>query len=161
MLSDEEISERNGLLIGFIAALDLDIHITELPHNPKFLSADYTKQLSAYVKNFHLILLKGSVGTTFSDEVYLDIRLKPIQNMDVDALKAQVLEWMVMFEHPTIYTLSLKENGMFITGYNHHNKILKKNQFPVFARFDPIIYYNLEHAENTQERFNEYNLIIK
>ncbi len=161
MLSEDEISERNGLLIGFISALDLDIHVTDLPHNPKFLSADYTKQLSAYVKNFHLILLKGSSGSTFSDEVYLDIRLKPIQNMDVESLKAQVLEWMVMFEHITVHTLSLKESGMFVVGFNHHNKILKLNPYPVFGRFNPTLYYEIERAENTKERFSEYNLIIK
>ena len=60
MLTNEEISERNGLLIELIKELDLDIHIVDLPHKPKLLSADYTKQLSAYVKNFHLILTVGN-----------------------------------------------------------------------------------------------------
>jgi hypothetical protein len=156
MLTPEEISERNGLLINFITALDLGIHIVELADKPRLLSADYTKNLSAYVKNFHLILLKGT-----SDEQYLDIRLKPVHNMDVDALKVQILEWMVMFDHKTIYTLVLKENGMFVTGFNHHNRVLKLNPYPVFARFNPITYYELERAENTKERFSEYNLIIK
>jgi hypothetical protein len=37
MLSNEEISERNGLLINFITALDMGIHVIDLPHKPKLL----------------------------------------------------------------------------------------------------------------------------
>ena len=155
MLSEEEISERNGLLIAFIAALDLGIHIIELPHKPKLLSADYTVQLSAYVKNFHLILTKGD-----SDEVHLDIRLKPLRNMDLEALKPQILEWLVLYQHTRIYTLGLADTNLFVVGFNHHNKILKKNPYPVFAEFDPIIYKELERAESTRDRFNTYDLII-
>lgn len=156
MLSNEEISERNGLLIELIKELDLGIHIVDLPHKPKLLSADYTKQLSAYVKNFHLILTVGD-----SDEVYLDVRLKPIRNMEVESIKQMILTWLVIYEHKNIHTLCLEDTDLFVTGFNHHNKILKKNPYPVFSRFDPIIYYELERAESTQERFNEYNLIIK
>jgi metallophosphoesterase superfamily enzyme len=156
MLTNEEISERNGLLIELIKELDLGIHIIDLPHKPKLLSADYTRQLSAYVKNFHLIL---TVGNT--DEVYLDIRLKPIRNMEVESIKQMILTWLVIYEHKNIHTLVLEDADLFVTGFNHHNKILKKNPYPVFSRFDPIIYYELEKAESTKERFNEYNLIVK
>jgi hypothetical protein len=156
MLTNEEISERNGLLIEFISTINLGIHIIDLPHKPKMLSSDYTRQLSGYVKNFHLILTKGT-----SDEVHLDIRLKPINNMDLEVLLPQILEWLVLYNHPKVYTLTLPENGMFVTGFNHHNKIMKTNPYPVFAKFNPIVYYELDRAESTQERFNEYDLIVK
>lgn len=157
MLSNEEISERNGLLIELITELDLGIHIIDLPHKPKLISADYTRQLSAYVKNFHLILTSGKNN----DEVYLDIRLKPIRNMDVEGIKQQMLAWLVIYEHEQIYTLRLEDTGLFVTGFNHHNKIMKKNPYPVFARYDPLTYYDVERAESTKERFNEYNLTVK
>jgi hypothetical protein len=157
MLSNEEISERNGLLIELITELDLGIHIIDLPHKPKLISADYTRQLSAYVKNFHLILTSGKNN----DEVYLDIRLKPVRNMDVEGIKQQILAWLVIYEHEQIYTLQLEDTGLFVTGFNHHNKIMKKNPYPVFARYDPLTYYDVERAESTKERFNEYNLTVK
>jgi len=157
MLSNEEISERNGLLIELITELDLGIHIIDLPHKPKLITADYTRQLSAYVKNFHLILTSGKNN----DEVYLDIRLKPVRNMDVEGIKQQILAWLVIYEHEQIYTLQLEDTGLFVTGFNHHNKIMKKNPYPVFARYDPLTYYDVERAESTKERFNEYNLTVK
>ncbi len=156
MLSNEDISERNGLLINFITELDLGIHIVELPHKPKFLSADYTRELSAYVNNFHLILMKGS-----TEEVYLDIRLKPLKNMPIEELKQSIVEWLVVYEHKRVYTICLADSNMFLTGYNHHNKLEKTNPYPVFAEYNPIIYYDLQFAENTVERFNKYDLIVR
>ena len=156
MLTNEEISERNKLLIDFVTELELGIHIIELPHKPKLLSADYTRKLSAWVNNFHLILTAGD-----TEEVFLDIRLKPLRNMDINELKPKILEWLVVFEHPKVYTLQHPDIDMFVVGFNHHNKILKKNPYPVFAKFDPLYYYDIERAESTRERFVEYNLIIK
>ena len=157
MLTNEEISERNGLLIELITELDLGIHIIDLPHKPKFLTADYTRQLSAYVKNFHLILTSGKD----SEEVYLDIRLKPVRNMEIETIKQAIVTWLVIYNHAQIYTLRLGFDGLFLTGFNHHNKILKKNPYPVFARYDPLTYYDIERAESTKQRFNEYNLLIE
>jgi hypothetical protein len=156
MLSNEEISERNGLLISLIKELDLGIRVVDLPHKPKFLSHDYSTSFHAYVKNFHLILCKG----TASDEVYLDIRLKPIENMGVEEIKPKILEWMVMFQHEEIHTIKLKGTGLYLVGFNHHNKALKKNPYPVFAYYDPIYYYSLERAEDTLQRFSKYDLVI-
>ncbi len=161
MLSNEEISERNGLLIDFITALDLGIHIVDLPHKPKFLSSDYTMQFSAQVKNFHLVLMCGSKSDgMFNDEVFLDIRLKPLKNMDMEYLKVNILEWLVKFNHTRVYTLKLADTDLFICGFNHRNKIDKTNPYPVFAKIEPLHYYKLEQVENTKERFGEYDLII-
>lgn len=151
----EFVNERNGLLIDFITELNLGIHVVSLPQKPALLSADYTRRLFAYVKNFHLILTKGN------DEVYLDIRLKPLRNMNMEELKPQILEWLVAYEHERIYTLTHKESGLFLVGFNHHNKILKTNPYPVFAVYDPLTYYDEERAVSIQERFVTYNLIIK
>lgn len=161
MLSNEEISERNGLLIDFITELDLGIHILDLPHQPKLLSSDYTRQFSAQIKNFHLILMSGAKSDgMFNDEVFLDIRLKPLRNMDIESLKSSILEWMVIFNHTKVYTLKLANTDLFVSGFNHRNKIDKTNPYPVFARIEPLHYYKIEQVENTRERFNNYNLII-
>lgn len=161
MLTNEEISERNGLLINFITALDMGIHVIDLPHKPKLLSSDYTRQFTAYVKNFHLILVKGTDGRgTNSNEVFLDIRLKPIENMDLEDIKAKMLEWLVIYEHTRIYTIKIAGTELFLSGFNHHNKIEKTNPYPVFARYNPLTYYEIDRVESILERFNNYDLII-
>lgn len=156
MLKDEEISERNGLLIDLIRELDLGIHIVELPHKPKLISNDYTKWLHGYVDNFHLKLMSAE----FSKTVFFDIRLKPIENMDIETIREKVLEWMVTIEHKDIFTLRERKTKMFVVGFNHHNKILKTNPYPVFAYYDPIIYYSLDRALDTKRRFDNYDLIL-
>jgi len=156
MLTEEEISERNGYLIALITKLELGIHVVELPHKPKLLSNDYTRSLNAYVRNFHLIL-KPAIDT---DEVYFEVKLKPIDKMNLDEIKEKFLEWMVVFEHKRIYTISLKDTRLLLTGFNHHNKLMKTNPYPVFAQFDPLTYHDLERAEDIVQRFDKYELKI-
>ena len=154
-MNENDISERNGLLIDFITSLELGINITDLPHKPKLLNSDYTLCFAAYVDNFHLKLLKGA-----NQDLLLDIRLKPIKNMDVEGLKLTIKEWMDIYIHQPVHVLKLKDTELFLTGYNHKNKILKKNPYPVFAKYDPLVFYSEEFASNTKERFEEYPLII-
>src|ERR1035437_908516 len=112
MLSEEEISERNGYLIALVTEMNLGIHIIELPHKPKLISADYTKLLNAYVRNFHLILKPGAE----SDEVYYEVKLKALDKMNLDEIRAKFTEWMVCFEHKRIYTISLRNTNLFLVG---------------------------------------------
>ena len=81
--------------------------------------------------------------------------------MDIDDLINKFNHWTTAFQHQKIYTLTLADTGLFLCGFNHHNKILKTNPYPVFSQYDPITYYELERAESTRDRFNQYNLIIK
>lgn len=155
MLSKEEISERNGLLIDLIRELDLDLHIIGLPHSPKLTNIDYSIQYFGYCKNFHFLLMDGN-----SDIPYLDIRLKPIKNMDLEDLKPKILNWMGIFTHQEIHALKLANTKLYVSGFNHHNKILKTNPYPVFSEFDPILYYSFEKAAEISERFSSYQLII-
>lgn len=159
MLSNEEISERNGYLIALVAEVsertDSVIHVTELPHKPKLLNEDYTKQLNCYVNNFHLILKGGN------DEVFYEIKLKSISEIkNLDEVIQKIIEWIAIFEHTRVYTVSLMNTDLFVTGFNHHNKILKTNAYPVFARYSPICYYDLQRAEDIVYKFDKYNLVI-
>ena len=153
-MNDQDISERNGYLIALISELNLGIHIVDLPHKPKFLTSDSKYALKGYVHNFNLIL-NGP-----NDEVFYETKLRPLSKMNIDDVKIKFIDWMTMFEHTRIYTISLDETGLFVTGFNHHNKILKKNPYPVFARYSPVIYYDITRAESVLERFDDYNLTI-
>jgi hypothetical protein len=154
MMTEQDISERNGYLISLIAELNLGIHIVDLPHKPKFLTSDSKYSLKGYVHNFNLIL-NGA-----NDEVFYETKLRPLNRMNIEEISSKFIDWMTMFEHTRIYTISLDETGLFVTGFNHHNKILKKNPYPVFARYSPVIYYEIDRAESVLERFDDYNLSI-
>lgn len=153
MLTKEEISERNGLVVDFIKGLNLPILITNLADTPKFVNYVFTKQYCCYVKNFHLILLKGLDG-----DLYLDIRLKPLKNMDLDSLKPKVIEWMQCFTHNKIYALKLHNTSLYVCGFNHHDKALRINPYPVFAEFDPLTYYDLDAVKSVAAAFPNYHL---
>lgn len=157
MMEEKDISERNGYLIALVNALDMGIHIVDLPHKPKLLNRDYKLWLSGYVKNFHLILNPAE----FSDTPFADIRLRPIEKMgDIEALQDLFANWMVNHQHKRIYTVTDSETGLFLTGFNHHNKILKTNPYPVFARFDPMTYMQESKAQDVVDKFTQYKLKI-
>lgn len=158
MMNDQDISERNAYLIALIRELDLGIHVIHLPHKPKLLSADYKWWFHGYVKNFQLILKP----LEFTDEVFFETKLRPIEKMDVQAIRDKFLDWMVNCNHKRIYTISYVKNnaGLFVTGFNHHNKVSKTNPYPVFARFDPLIYFDKSQAQAVVDTFTEYQLQI-
>jgi hypothetical protein len=156
MLTEEEISERNGYLIALVTELNLGFHVVDLPHRPKLLSSDYTKAMNFYVKNFN-VFLKPTYET---DEIYYTFKLKPLASMNLQDIKEKFLEWITLYQHKNIYTISLIDSNMFLVGFNHHNKILKKNPYPVFAKYDPITYYDLDRAEDVLKRFDTYNMKI-
>jgi len=150
MLSAAEISERNALLINFITRLDVGIRIIDLPEKPKFVSHDYKYWLHAYVHNFNIKLLDAE----FNGNVIAAMRV----DSDPEEYRDTFLEWMVKYEHKRIYTITYK--GLFLSGFNHHNKIDKSNPFPVFAKYYPHTYYSLAKAREIVDRFKEYELQI-
>lgn len=156
MLSEEEISERNGYLIALVNELNLGFHVVQLPHKPRLLSADYKLALNMYVKNF-TVYLKPTYET---EEVYYSFKLKPLKNLDLEEIKEKIIHWLNMFEHKQVYAIKQKDSGLFLVGFNHHNKILKTNPYPVFANYDPITYFELERAEDILDRFKKYNLTL-
>jgi len=151
MIFQKEISERNQKLIKFISELGLGIHIIDLPEKPRFISSDYKYLLNGYVKNFKIILKTAE----YEGDTLLECRV----DADPDANRAVFAEWMAMYEHKRIYTL--RYGDLFLAGFNHHDKINRLHPYPVFARYFPHFYYELEKAEDIQKRFRLYKLEIQ
>lgn len=151
MLDKDGISERNQKLIKFISELDLGIHIIDLPEKPRFVSKDYKFLLNGFVKNFKIILNRKE----YDGEVLLECRV----DADPEQMREKFVEWLSMYEHKRIYTLMYGD--LFVSGFNHHDKLNKLRPYPVFARYFPHFYYELDKAEELVERFKEYQLEIK
>ena len=145
-MGDKDISERNVKLINIIKSLDLGIHILNLPHKPKFITHDYKYQINVYVHNFDLMLMSSE------EDVFHEEKIKSIEAMDIDKLRDKFVYLMSMYEQKRIYVLS--HNRMFLTGFNHHNKIEKTNPYPVFANYDPLVYYDYDKAINTADKYD-------
>lgn len=151
MLDNEGISERNQKLVKFISELNLGIHIIDFPEKPRFVSKDYKYLLNGFVKNFKIILNSKE----YDGEVLLECRV----DADPEQMREKFVEWIAMYEHRRIYTLTYGD--LFLTGFNHHNRLEKTNPYPVFSRYFPHFYYELEKAEELVARFQEYDLEIK
>lgn len=145
-MSDKDISERNVKLIAMTRGMNLGIHILNLPHKPKFLTHDYKYQINAYVHNFDLILMSSE------EDVFHTEKIKSIEDVDIDNLRDKFVYLMSMYEQKRVYVLSY--NRMFLTGFNHHNKIDRTNPYPVFANYEPIVYYDYNRAINTAEKYD-------
>lgn len=156
MLSRDEVAHRNKWLISLIKALDLGIHVVSRGDQPKFISPDYKRRLSGYVKNFNLLLMKGP----FTDEVFLKIQLRPLADMNLDELKKGFIHWLKNYKHNTVYTIRLKENGLFLIGFDYHNKVNRTEPFPVFAKFNPMLFYTLTKAREESDKYEGYDLEI-
>jgi hypothetical protein len=78
---------------------------------------------------------------------------------DIEELRKALLDTMILYKQLTpIWVLT--KYDLFLTGFNHHNKIDKRNPYPVFAKYDPIIYYDKESATKTAIKHNlEFYLI--
>lgn len=148
MLTEKEINLRNGFLLVFISQLNLGIHVLEIDYKAKLISPDYKWWFNAYIKNFHLILLNSDN----SKDIYLDIRLKMIHEMNVEELKSKIIPWMINLSHKKVYTLQTK-NELFLTGFNKEKK-------PIFSIKNPLIYNTIEKVTEIKNKFSEYDLII-
>jgi hypothetical protein len=143
MMSNEDISERNKKLIKIVSSLNLGIHIINLPHKPIFLTHDYKKKINCYVHNYYIKLL------TPEDSIFYEDKIS--EEMDVEMLRSKFVELIDIYVQQRVYILSHK--GLFVTGFNHHNKIDKFSPYPVFAYYEPMIYTNIEAAQNTARKF--------
>ena len=151
MLDEKGISERNQKLITFISGLNLGIHVIDLPEKPRFVTPDYKFLLHGFVKNFKIILMDKE----FEGNVILECRV----DADPEQHREKFVEWITIYEHRKIYTLM--HQNLFVVGYNFHDKLQKRNQYPVFAKYFPHFYYDIEKVEELVQRFKEYELIIK
>ena len=154
MMNSKDIDERNRLLVALIKELDLGIHIVGFPEKMKFISADYKHWYSGYVKNFDVILKPQE----FTEEESYRVRLRPIELLNIDSIRGEFENWIGYAKHKRIYTVRQGSSGMFVTGFNHHDKIGKTSPYPVFARFEPVIYNDALKAQEIVNRFSEYEL---
>jgi len=147
------VDRRNKLLITLISRLKLGIHILNLPDKPMFYSADYSVEYSGYVKNFELIL-----NTRPHDSGEESFKMK-LSNETIDSdekieqLRFIFQDWINNCTHSPVWTIKIKNMRLYLTGFNHHDKLNRRSPYPVFSEFYPHIYHDEEKKYEILNRF--------
>lgn len=133
------VNRRNWRLAEFWLKTQLPVRIIGNENSPAIIF-DEKWILSCYVKNFNLI---------FKDS--------PFDGNDVMSIKLTVnpeykiqdfIMWLSKSKHRPIYKIKLIEiePKLYLVGYNFLNSAMSENRYPVFATYNPKLYFSEESA---------------
>jgi hypothetical protein len=159
-LSNEDLQKmvdrRNRRLVSLISKLKLGIHILNFPEKPMFYSPDYRYEYSGYIKNFNLVLLTQP----YEGEITFQLKLEE-EIINDEAIIEQTRfifsDWINNCEHKRCYTVKVKNTNLYVSGFNHHDRLNHKRPYPVFSEFNPHIYYEKERAFEIVHKFSTPN----
>jgi hypothetical protein len=132
----QTIEKRNKRLSVFFEQLGLDVEIIGDMETPAVIKEQYC--LSCYVHNFHLIF------TDHYDqgkELYR-IKLQKEQEYETEP----IINWLKTATHRRIYKIKMKEQELFLVGYNFRDKDNPEDKYPVFGKYAPKIYFTEDYA---------------
>jgi hypothetical protein len=109
--------------------------------------------LSCYLKNFTIVIMDRSKD---GNEL---VRFRLDQNLSKKELKDLTM-WSEKPEfHREIYRVKVKDTPLYLSGYNFLDKSDPENptnRYPVFAPFQPKIYFSEEMAQSIVESYKSY-----
>lgn len=152
-LKDRE--KRNNRLINFFKEKNFPVKLVGNENSPAIIFANDVC-LSCYVHNFNLIFM----DKPFKGTELFRVKLTHIVTKDFDI---QFIDWIENAEHRAVYVIyfwldKFKENLLHLTGFNKNDK---NKSYPVFAEFNPKIYFTLEAAKNVVKEFSSDNLKLQ
>lgn len=151
----EFFDKRNKLLIALIKRLDLGIHILHLPEKPMFYSRDYSIEYSGFVLNKLIILNSKPHDNDKEESIRIKLSDELLESEEkIEQIRFIFQDWINNCTHREVYTVKVKDMRLYLTGYNHHDKLNKENPYPVFSQFYPKIFYDIEKKQEIIERFS-------
>jgi len=99
--------------------------------------------ISCYVKNFNLYFNKEPFSSTIVESIKL--------TGDAKLSKERLKEIFTTCKHRTAFKLKFGSTSLYLSGYNYVDKQNKTKKYPVFARFDPKIYFTESKAKEVAE----------
>lgn len=151
----EFIDRRNKTLIALIRKLDLGIHILHLPDKPMFYSPDYSIEYSGFVLNRTVILNTKPHDNTGDDSFKFKLSDEMLDDeQKIEQIRFMFQDWINNCTHREVYTVKVKNTRLYLTGFNHHDKLNKENPYPVFSQYYPRIFYDINKKNEIIERFS-------
>ncbi len=158
-ISAETIERRNQRLKEFFHKIfpENEVMIIGNPNKPSVIRIPKDSQaycISCFVSNFTLIF----TDKPFKGEHIYSVTLteKAISSLSPE----MVLDAIKRSEHRQVYQIQEKNSGLLLSGYNFIDRTDEKSKYPVFSRYRPKIYFNLEHAEDLTTQFANYELQV-
>jgi len=143
---EEMVARRNKWLLRFFTMHGYDVRIVGDAQKPAVVLNDMAV-LSCYVKNFDLHFTKEP----FSDEIVKSFKLKS----EMEASKHELQEAIELSTHRPAYKIKLTSTDMFLVGYNYLNSEQSLGRYPVFAKYNPKVYFDKEYAVKLAESLKQ------
>jgi len=132
------VQKRNRRLQAFFSSKNLDVRLHGDAQNPLMVLCGCVG-LSAYVKNFDLILLnKPNQGDTVKTFKLTEI---------VQGTREEIVEWIKSFPQMPLYRIQHARSELWLCGFNFRDREQRLGRFPVFAREDFHLYKRKAYAE--------------
>ena len=135
----KSIKIRNNKLLGIFTSNGFNVYLIGFT-NPRVV-IDNSYLIPCFVNDFTLHFAKS----LYSNEMIKSIQL----DKEVAVTSYELQEILSMCELQPVYKIRLKNNGMYLVGYNFNRsddgKVTEK--YPVFAMHRPYIYFQLDKAE--------------
>ncbi len=157
----EFIDKRNKTLIALIKKLDLGIHILHLPDKPMFYNIDYSIQYSGFVLGKQILLNTKPHDT---EEASFKMKLsEEILDSDekIEQLRFIFQDWINNCTHRPVWTIKVKNTRLYLSGFNHHDKLNKRNPYPIFSEYYPHIYFDEAKKQEIIERFSNNKIELE
>lgn len=133
-MTEKDIKRRNDRLLSLFTDADINVRLIGKPDTPAIVWED-SYILSAYVHNFYLKFTDKPYDSEVVKEYKLKVDTKPSCEELTELIKGNA--------HRPAYRINLGD--MFLVGYNYNPT--DDSLYPVFARYNPKIYFTKEKAE--------------
>jgi hypothetical protein len=141
----QTIEKRNKRLAAFFKQIGLDVEIIGDMETPAVIKENFC--LSCYVHNFNLMFTDHYDQ---GNELYR-IKLQKDQEYDTEL----ILNWLKTATHRRIYRIKMKDQPMYLVGYNFKNREESEEKYPVFGKYAAKIYFTEDYATDL---INMYSL---
>jgi len=150
---EDMVTRRNKRLLRFFTMHDFDVRLVGDAQKPAVILNDMAV-LSCYVKNFDLHFTKEP----FSNDIIKSFKLKN----ENETSKLELQEVIELCTHRPVYKIKLTGTDLFLVGYNYLNSEDAIGRYPVFAKYKPKVYFDMEYTVKLVESLTEekYAIVI-
>ncbi|MFV2015961.1 MAG: hypothetical protein ACC656_11055, partial [Candidatus Heimdallarchaeota archaeon] len=131
-------------LENFFNFLNIPVRIIGDKNNPAVIYKELVC-LSAYVHNFNL----NFTNVPFEGKVVHSEKL----TYKINTNRNEILSIIKNNIHRPIYNIKIKNQDLFLAGYNFLDRQQSVGKYPVFARHNYKIYFSLNYAENIVDNY--------
>ena len=147
------VTRRNKRIIRMFAKCGYNVRLIGDPEKPAII-LDNDLILSGYAHNFDFHF----TSKPFEGTIVKTVKL----HKDPLIVHDEIEEMLNVYEHRHAYKVVIKDTDLYLVGYNYLNREKSEGRYPVFARYNPKIYFQEEKAWEIANMLNEesYSLTV-